>query len=70
MWINAREEAPKTENKQYLVALDSGMIMSLEYCEGWNCHREYTGEIDSRHELHNVAAWQELPKLPSWMEVR
>lgn len=68
MWINAREQAPKTENVYYLVALDSGLIMTLSYCDGWNCHREWsTGKIDSRYEMHDVAAWRELPPLPSWV---
>lgn len=61
-WIPCSERLPENENKYYLVCHHYGIFDILKYCEGWNCARLLSGGVQKRYEMHDIAAWMELPE--------
>lgn len=61
MWIPCKEQQPRKEGK-YLALFESGLIMSLNYCDGWNCSRGDGEKINKENELNDVIAWKPIPK--------
>lgn len=52
-WITDRNP---DEPGQYIVCTDIGLIIVVEWYDGWNCSKG-----SSYHEWHDVVAWMELP---------
>lgn len=62
MWIPCSDRQPSKDGK-YLALFESGLIMSLNYCDGWNCfQKQEGGKIDRENEIKDVKAWKPLPK--------
>ena len=40
--------------------MDSECYQVLSYCEGWNCFRNYNGDIENTNEIFSVLAWKEI----------
>ena len=61
MWIPCKDRQPSKEGK-YLALFESGFIMSLNYCDGWNCSRQDGEKINKENEIKDVKAWKPIPK--------
>lgn len=63
MWIPCEDRQPSKDGK-YLALFESGLIMSLNYCDGWNCYfrKQEGGKIDRENEIKDIKAWKPLPK--------
>ena len=64
-WIDVNNALPEVESTQfnkvqYLCAMDSETYQTLSYCEGWNCFRNYNGEVEKESEIDSVLAWKEV----------
>lgn len=66
MWIKCSDRLPSKDTRDCLVAysLSSGGVgyQVVDYCEGWNCHRQLDGTVYRHNEFTNVVAWQEIEK--------
>ena len=64
-WNPYNEETKKelVNDTTYLVQCEKHDYMAfLKWCEGWNCMRLRTGEIDRENEFFDVVAWAEKPE--------
>lgn len=51
------------ENGTYLTQLKNGRMVSMPYCDGWNCRVDWElGELNRSFERDDVVAWAELPE--------
>lgn len=67
-WIPCSERLPETpkgigDEKYYLACCESELIMTLKWCDGWNCHYNADNITVCRtHEIDDVIAWMPLPE--------
>lgn len=64
-WILCSERLPEIEtilgNKiNYLACCGADNYLITGYCEGWNCFRDFDGEVSKINEITSVIAWKEL----------
>ena len=61
-WIPCGDRLPDTDG-EYLIQTEVGTLNILYYAGGWNCSRDYHGNVSRAHEIKDVVAWRPLPVL-------
>lgn len=56
-----RTDTPPADGRYLAVTNDGYTIQTLDYCEGWNCHRQLDGTVYRDYEMSNkIERWAEV----------